>query len=145
MTGNETSVSNLIAHARTRSRSSLFKSLFDNMPRFRRRTSRSFSEGLIAPRSPRPPNPIPDTPRMALNNPPLSPRPPLSPNRRSSLSQRSSLESADGTSSYREGRASSEFKLSPPPRRPVRTNTGDSLGLGLRMGRSSSSTREDET
>jgi hypothetical protein len=126
-----------------RSRSSLFKSLFETIPGFRQQTSRSVSEGLIEPRSPGGPRTSKlDTPINALNNPPLSPRVPLSP--RASSSQRSSLEATPPSPNHWEDRLTPNFQLNPPPRRPVRSGTTDGLGLGLRRGRSPSSARANE-
>ena len=108
----------------TRSRTSLFKSLFDVLPldaipRLRpRNRRRDTSEGLIAPRSPSAQPPSPGFgPMPSLNG---LPSPLLSPRRVSS-------------DSYRPG-SPSGFHLDPPPRRSMTKDESSRDGLGPGLG-----------
>ncbi|KAH9939989.1 DUF396-domain-containing protein [Amylocystis lapponica] len=66
----------------SRPRASLFKTLYDNLPRVRSRQRRDTSEGLIAPRSPNPmraspsPTPMPTTPTGLQRVPSMNSLPP---------------------------------------------------------------------
>lgn len=103
----------------THTRASLFRTIYDSLPRIRPRPQRrDTSEGLIAPRSPMliPASPL-HSPTHLHRVPSFTSIPPpmLSPSRRLSAD---SYAAAPGPAAARhEGSDSSSFRLRPPPRR----------------------------
>ncbi|KAF8897750.1 transmembrane adaptor Erv26-domain-containing protein [Infundibulicybe gibba] len=126
-------------------RVSLFRSLisFDGLPRMRPKPARlNSSEGLLAPHSPL------HAPASLPHHPPPSPLaanprygglvPPRSPNLRTKIQEVQDLDAHTSPGS--------DFKLNTPPRRisqPMRRQTSDATGLGLRRTASSNMTGPD--